>query len=170
MNCKTARHEMFAGVERNPELRRHLEACADCRAHRESLLALSSALSAWDITPEVSSDFDARLTARVRAAAAARPQVWRALQARIEQFIAAALSALRRHPFPAAALASAVLVIGAFLLMPLFRPPAVAPHPSVVTALQTLDRNADTLESFDLIGPNAAEGTSATATPASSSD
>jgi anti-sigma factor RsiW len=77
------------------ELERHAEQCAECR----DLLAVSKRMEEWP-APPVSSDFDARLYARIAREEAARPW-WRKL--------------IWRPAFPVAVAAGAVLVLALFV-------------------------------------------------------
>jgi anti-sigma factor RsiW len=60
-------------AERRIELDRHVESCVECRRLVDAQRAVFSALDEWK-APEVSSDFDQKLYARI---ASEKPSFWR---------------------------------------------------------------------------------------------
>jgi len=125
-----------------PEVKKHLETCADCAVKLNEFSQTMALLDEWQV-PEPSPYFDVRLRARLREEAARQPAGW-------WQWI-------RK---PALAVSLAVLMV---LSVTLFRtdagrnpspdgPRAMAAAPgTAVGDLQALDKNSDLYSDFEIL-------------------
>lgn len=80
--------------ERAHVVQRHLDGCARCRAFERQMRAIDASLDATLPRVQLSTDFDARLQARIAKLAVARNPD--AARARVEQDYRGAMAALRR--------------------------------------------------------------------------
>jgi anti-sigma factor RsiW len=107
------------------EVERHAEQCAECRG----LLAVSTQLDEW-AAPPISSNFDARLYARI--AEEANQPWWRRL--------------LWRPSVPVAAAAFAVVVLALFIAGPGTQETAIQVHPGNGSEIEQVDQALEDLE------------------------
>ena len=149
-NCK-GMDERLADLLLEPasapaEVRDHVAQCEGCRKELEELRATMGMMDAWQ-APEPSPFFLTRLNARMREAREAAPAGW---LARLKGVFASST----RKPLAAMALTVILLLGGGTYLSvsDLIAPPPPQPNEaSVVHDLQTLENNAqvlDTLESL----------------------
>jgi anti-sigma-K factor RskA len=135
--------EMAAGVDAvAPEVKDHLQTCADCAGKLNEFRQTMALLDEWQ-APEPSPYFDVRLQARLREEMA-RPQ--------------AGWLAWFRHPVLAAALTVAMaLGVGLFFnrnpgdVVAVIEVPAQSAPGTAVSDLQALDKNHDLYSDFDLL-------------------
>lgn len=135
------------------EVHQHLAVCEHCRHELEGVKAAMNAMEAWE-APEPSPFFVTRVKARLREVREAEPAGWMArLRARL-------IPAPRAGFRPLAAMALTVMLLlggGAYLSVT----NVVAPAPqnndaAVVNDLQTLENNAQVLDTLEsLSGPPA---------------
>jgi hypothetical protein len=153
--------EHLAGLLLDPagapeEARKHTGECEGCRRELDELRATMELMDAWE-APEPSPYFFTRLNARMREEREAQPAGWwSTMRARL-------VHGPRMHARPLAAMALTVVLLvggGAYLsISDLLQPQqrASAGDPAVVHDLQTLDNNAqvlDTLESLSAPSSN----------------
>jgi len=135
------------------EVRQHVAKCDGCRHELEELKATMGLMDVWT-APEPSPYFMTRLNARLREEHDAAPLGWFA------RFKASLVFGPQRHMKPVAAMAlGVVLLVGGGAYLGLNNPvqPAHTQNEAVVNDLQTLDNNAqvlDTLESLSNPGDN----------------
>jgi hypothetical protein len=127
------------------EVRRHVDACSECREELEELRRTMALMDAWAV-PEANPFFDAKLLARVRAERDAAPAGF--LERMRDRFVYG--SSLRMRPLMAGALALVVLVGGGTYANLAWR--ASMPRESAaVRDLQALDGNAEVFQQLDSI-------------------
>jgi len=135
--------DLAAGVEAvQPEVKKHLQACAECAGKLEEFRRMMALLDEWQ-APEPSAYFDVRLRARLREEAAKPASGW------LQWF---------RKPALAASL-MVLIVVSATLVRdergtPSTPPSAVAIMAQPGTAvgdLQSLDKNHDLYSDFDVL-------------------
>jgi predicted anti-sigma-YlaC factor YlaD len=148
MKCNETRElmpDLAAGLAAaTPEVKAHLESCAECAGKLEAFRQTMSLLDEWK-APEPSPYFDVRLRARLREESAKQPAGW--------------LQWLRK-PVLAASFAL-VMVVGVSLLRmnsgergnsATSLPVAVAAEPgTAVGALQALEKNQNLYSDFDVL-------------------
>jgi anti-sigma factor RsiW len=141
------------------EVHQHLTECEHCRRELDELKATMTALEAWQ-APEPSPFFVTRVNARVREQRQVEPAGWLAgLRARFAQ-------GPRANMRPLAAMALTVLLlVGGGTYLSVTNSVAPAPQPNtdaaVVNDLQTLENNAqllDTLENLSAPSDNGNSG------------
>lgn len=130
------------------EVRDHVATCESCRGELESLKATMGLMDTWQ-APEPSPFFFTRLNARMREEREAAPGGW------LSRVRARFTYGPRVPARPLAAMALTVMLLvggGTYLsVSKLMQPPQQASDAAVVHDLQTLDNNAqvlDTLESL----------------------
>lgn len=130
------------------EVREHVAKCEGCREELESLKATMGLMDAWQ-APEPSPFFFTRLNARMREEREAQPAGW------LSRVRARFTYGPHMHARPLAAMALTIMLLlggGTYLsLSRLMQPQQQASDAAVVHDLQTLDNNAqvlDTLESL----------------------
>jgi hypothetical protein len=136
------------------KVRDHVAKCESCRGELQSLKATMGLMDAWQ-APEPSPFFFTRLNARMREEREAEPAGW------LSRLRARFTYGPSMHARPLAAMALTVMLLlggGTYLsLSKLMQPPQQASDAAVVHDLQTLDNNAqvlDTLESLSTPGNN----------------
>jgi predicted anti-sigma-YlaC factor YlaD len=148
MKCNEIRElmpDLAAGMSAAaPEVKVHLESCAECAGKLEALRQTMALLDEWQ-APEPSPYFDVRLRARLREEAATPAKGW--------------MTWLRR---PALAVALAVLMVTSVTLLRFNnrvtegggttqRPVAQIEPGTAVGDLQALDKNHDLYSDFDVL-------------------
>ncbi len=151
MKCNEIREllpDLAAGVSAaSPEMKAHLDACAECAGKLEALRQTMALLDQWQ-APEPSPYFDARLRARLREEAVKQPVGW--------------LQWLRR---PALAVSLAVLMVMSITLIQTGGkrhvttgpeqtaggPPLPVEPGTAVGDLQALDKNHELYSDFDVL-------------------
>lgn len=138
------------------EVREHVAQCAGCREELESLKATMGLMDAWQ-APEPSPFFFTRWNARMREERAAGPAGWLS-RMRARFTYGPRMHGLHARPIAATALTVMLLLGGGTYLSvsKLMQPPQQASD-AVVHDLQTLDNNAqvlDTLENLSTPGNN----------------
>lgn len=151
MNAKLA-DLLLEPENASTEAREHVAECEDCRREVEELKAAMRLMDAWT-APEPSPYFFTRLNARMREEREAQPAGW------LSRMRSRFTYGPRVHARPLAAMALTVMLLvggGTYLsLSNLMQPPVQASNAAVVHDLQTLDNNAqvlDTLESLSTPG------------------
>lgn len=120
-----------------PEVRTHVENCAECAAELRDLETTMGLMDAWE-APEVSPFFDARMAALLREEQQAEPAGW------FERIKTRVLFGNSLHLRPLAAAALAVMIAaGGGLYVGLTEHPAQSVQASspVIRDLQSLDEN-----------------------------
>src|SRR5579875_1453651 len=120
-----------------PEVRAHVESCAECARERRELDFTMVLMDAWD-APEISPFFDARMAALLREEQQAEPAGW------LERMKARWMFGNTMHLRPLAAAALAVMIAaGGGLYVGLTDHPAqpVQASSPVIRDLQSLDEN-----------------------------
>ena len=149
-HCKQ-REEELAGLLLEPEsapaeVLTHVDSCAECSRELEELKATMGLMDAWE-APEPSPYFFTRLNARLREERQAEPMGWFA------RLRAGFTYGPRTHMRPLAAMALTVALLlggGAYLgLSNWMQPPAQSQNEAVVHDLQTLDNNAQVLDTLE---------------------
>lgn len=137
----------------------HVRGCERCRGEIESLRATMGLMDAWK-APEPNPFFLTRLNARLHAEREAQPAGWLA-----RMRVRAAYGPhgpLRAHARPLAAMALTVLLMvggGAYLSVSrLMQPPAQTNDAAVVHDLQTLDNNAQVLDTLESLSTPMSDG------------
>lgn len=127
------------------EVRDHVAKCEVCRRELESLKATMGLMDAWE-APEPSPFFFTRLNARMREEREAQPAGW------LSRMRSRFAYGPRMHARPLAALALTVMLLlggGTYLsVSKLMQPPQQASD-AVVHDLQTLDNNAQVLDTLE---------------------
>jgi hypothetical protein len=128
-----------------PEVRAHVERCAECARELRTLQATMAAMDGWE-APEVSPYFDGRMAALLREEQRAEPAGW------FERMRARLMfgEKVNLRPLAAAALALVVAVGGGMygVLSDHAAPPAQAASP-VIRDLQSLDENAQVFQQLN---------------------
>jgi len=154
MNCETLKNRMpdllldasFSGTPEGELANNHLAKCAACTEELRGLQATMGLLDLWQ-APEVSLYFDTRMATRMREEVAAAPQgLWQKL---IHGF--PLLSSLSLKPVVAGVMACAIVVGGATYAGVAFfeQPHASAAESATLRDLQSLDRNAQTIDDLN---------------------
>lgn len=129
------------------EVREHVAKCDGCRKELEALKATMGLMDAWE-APEPTPYFFTRMNARLREEREAQPAGWLShLRARVAY-------GPRTHARPLAAMALTILMLlggGTYLsVSKLMQPPvSQASDAAVVHDLQTLDNNAQVLDTLE---------------------
>lgn len=136
------------------EVREHVAKCEGCASELVELRATMGMMDAWE-APEPSPYFFTRLNARMREERQA-PQGW------LAELKAKFAYGPRRHMRPLAATALTVVLLvggGAYLsLSDLMQPPPQANDAAVVHDLQTLENNAQVLDTLEKLTSNSDNG------------
>jgi anti-sigma factor RsiW len=132
---------------RAAEIEKHIADCADCRATVEAQRELWHALDQWS-APEVSSNFDARLYARI-AEEEAEP-AWRRWVRRVFE---PAVPVAIWKPAVSLALAGAVLAVGLVVQSPRPAEPIPQIHADHAVDIETV---ASALDDLEMLTPLAA--------------
>lgn len=144
--------------ERAAAIESHARECAACAALIAEQKSLWKALDAME-APEISSDFDARLYARI-ASEEARP-VWRAWWDRIS-LSGLSLTGHQWTPIVAGVAATAILAVGLVVNTPLFHPHSA---PDVSQQIRTdsvdVEQLEVTLQDLEMLTPPSAPAGSA---------
>jgi anti-sigma factor RsiW len=146
MKCNETRElmpDLAAGLaEATPEVKTHLDSCAECAGKLEAFRHTMSLLDEWQ-APEPSPYFDVRLRARLREESATQPTGW--------------LRWLRR-PVLAASFALAMLVSVSLVRMNsgeragnTVATPVAAEPGTAVGDLQALEKNQNLYSDFDVL-------------------
>jgi hypothetical protein len=149
MNCKDCQTVLLdlllePGAPASPDVRSHIESCAECRQEFKSLEATFAVLDAWKV-PEPSPYFDQKLAVRLREEQALQPAGW------FERLKSRLLFNTGRQFRPALAGALALVLVvggGTFADVSGFlnsKPQASA----TVQDLQILDKNDQALQTMD---------------------
>lgn len=157
-SCRKLNEDRLAELLLDPEsasaeVREHIAECGDCRGEFEALQATMGLMDAWE-APEPSPFFFTRLNAQMREEREAQPAGW------LGRVRARFAYGPRTHARPLAAISLTVMLLlggGTYLSVSKMMqpPPARASEAAVVHDLQTLDNNAqvlDTLESLSTPG------------------
>ena len=145
MKCNETRElmpDLAAGLAAvTPEVKAHLDSCAECAGKLEAFRQTMSLLDEWQ-APEPSAYFDVRLQARLREEADKQPAGWWAWARR-----------------PALAISLAVVMVAGMTIYRTERKPVTGPGPvptlaniepgTAVGDLQTLDKNHDVFTDSD---------------------
>ena len=155
-NCK-GMDERLADLLLEPasapaEVRDHVAQCEGCRKELEELRATMGMMDAWE-APEPSPFFFTRLTARMREEREAAPTGWLAR-------LKGAFASSTRKPLAAMALTVMLLLGGGTYLSvsDLMQPPPQANDAAVVHDLQTLENNAQVLDTLEKLTSNSDNG------------
>lgn len=129
------------------EVRKHVGECEGCRGELEGLKATMGMMDAWKV-PEPSPFFFTRLNARMREERDAQPAGW------LSRMRARVTYGPRMHARPLAAMALTVMLLlggeGYLSVSKLMQPPPQqANDAAVVHDLQTLDNNAQVLDTLE---------------------
>lgn len=128
------------------EVRKHVAECDGCRRELDELKATMSVMDAWQ-APEPNPFFRTRLNARMREERQA-PMGWFA------RMRAGFVYGPRTHMRPLAAMALTVVLLlggGAYLGLSDWMQPARSDQTAVVHDLQTLDNNAQVLDTLEAL-------------------
>ena len=137
-------------------VKEHVAACESCGSELAELRATMAALDAWT-APEPSPYFFARLNAKMREEREAAPAGW--LNAKLAWLRASLVYGPRTHVRPLAAMAMTVMLLvggGTYLRMSNWMQPARPANneAAVVHDLQTLDNNAQVLDTLENLSDN----------------
>ena len=140
----------LAGLLLEPEsapvaVREHVASCAGCRGELEEMKAVMGLMDAWK-APEPSPYFFTRLNARMREEREARPAGW------LERMRARFVYGERMSTRPVAAMALTVMLLvggGTYLSLSDLMQPKQTSDAAVVNDLQTLDNNAQVLDTLE---------------------
>lgn len=154
MDCNTCRTNLLElldadGAASRPEVAAHLAACAHCRAELEELRATFALLDEWQ-APEPTPYFDQRLHARLREAAAAKPE---GLWERISSFVKFSTGRQFR-PAMTGALAAVLLLAGSGTYFGLEGFGSKVAPSATVNDLKVLDNNAQVEQQLDQLLDN----------------
>jgi hypothetical protein len=149
--CKGMEAEL-AGLLLEPEIasaevRKHVAECDGCRRELEELQATMGLMDAWQ-APEPSPFFFTRLNARMREERQAEPMGW------LARLRASCVFGSRTHMKPLAAMAMTVVLLvggGAYLGMSNWMQPPQSNDAAVVHDLQTLENNAQVLDTLEAL-------------------
>lgn len=139
------------------KVREHVANCDGCRGELEALRATMGLMDAWP-APEPSPFFFTRLSARMREEREAHPAGW------LGRMRARLAYGQRMQPRPLAAMALTVLLLlggGTYLSVSnLMQPPVQAnnTNAAVVHDLQTLDNNAQVLDTLESLSTPSSDG------------
>jgi hypothetical protein len=175
MNCKNCQNSLpdllldaaspglDAASPAKAAAREHLAACAACNDQFRSLKATFDLLDLWK-APEPSAYFDQKLAVRIREEQAAPAAGW------FERLRSRLLFNTGRQFRPAlvGALALAILVGGGTAAdLTVFRPSTGVTASATITDLQSLDNNAQTLQTMDQLMQDDSAGDESAGQPAS---
>jgi hypothetical protein len=136
------------------EVRQHVAKCDGCRHELDELRATMGLMDVWT-APEPSPYFMTRLNARLREEHDAAPLGWFA------RLKASLIFGPQRHMKPVAAMAlGVVLLVGGGAYLGLNNPvqPAHTQNEAVVNDLQTLDNNAQVLDTLESLSNSSDNG------------
>ncbi len=135
------------------EERRHVEACADCRAELAALQRTMHALDGW-AAPEPSPFFDTRLRARLRAEKSAAPAGFlEGLRARL-----LFSSNLHLRPVMAGVLATVLAIGGGTVAWVEHGSRSLPQESATVRDLQSLDGNAQVFQQLNAVDSDEDDG------------
>jgi len=136
------------------EVLSHVAECEGCRSELNELKATMAAMDAWT-APETSPYFFTRLDARMREEREAAPAGW------LARLRASFVYGPRSHARPLAAMALTVMLLvggGTYLeVTNLNQPAPTTNEAAVVHDLQTLDNNAQVLDTLENLSNNNGE-------------
>lgn len=146
---------LFEPESASAEVRDHVAGCGDCRAELESLKATMGLMDTWE-APEPTPYFFTRLNARMREEREAEPAGW------LSRIRGQFTFGPRRHARPLAAMGLTLMLLlggGTYLsLSKLMEPPPQTSDATVVHDLQTLENNAQVLDTLESLSTPADDG------------
>jgi hypothetical protein len=166
MNCKDCQTVLLdlllePGAPANPDVRSHIESCAECRQEFKSLEATFALLDEWK-APEPSLYFDQKLGVRLREEQALAPAGW------LERLKSRLLFNTGRQfrPALAGALVLAIAVGGGTFadVSGVFHKPQTS---AAVQDLQIIDKNDQALQTMDQLLQDVGSTDDTTTTPSS---